>query len=310
MNNIHLTHIPVLKEEAITSLNIKQNGIYIDCTFGCGGHSKEILKNLNQNGKLYAIDKDPFSINIASKIQDHRFYFISDNFSNALQYFQKTNITKKVDGILLDLGVSSIQISNSNRGFSFLLNGPLDMRMNPKIGITASQWLMRANIKSITNVLYEFGEERFAKRIANQIVRQRKIKPIAKTLELADLIKNIVPRRNKHPATRTFQAIRIHINQELIELKKVLKYALTLLNSGGRLVIISFHSLEDRIVKKFFIKNSNTPLIPMGIAINEIQLKNLKKTKLKIINKIIPTKNEIKKNLKSRSAILRTSEKT
>ncbi|XBC43509.1 MAG: 16S rRNA (cytosine(1402)-N(4))-methyltransferase RsmH [Buchnera aphidicola (Meitanaphis flavogallis)] len=309
MNNIHLTHIPVLKEETIASLNIKKNGIYIDCTFGCGGHSKEILKNLNKNGKLYAIDKDPFSINIASTIQDHRFYFISDNFSNALRHFQEKNITKKVDGILLDLGVSSIQIGNSNRGFSFLLNGPLDMRMNPKIGITASQWLMKANIKSITNVLYEFGEERFAKKIANQIIRQRKIKPIVQTIELADLVKNIVPRRKKHSATRTFQAIRIHINRELIELKKVLKYALTLLNSGGRLVIISFHSLEDRIVKNFFIKNSNTPLIPMGIAINEIQLRNLKKTTLKIINKIIPTKKEIKNNLKSRSAILRTSEK-
>ncbi|XBC38376.1 MAG: 16S rRNA (cytosine(1402)-N(4))-methyltransferase RsmH [Buchnera aphidicola (Floraphis choui)] len=309
MNFIHYTHIPVLKTETIKYLNIKKGGIYIDCTFGCGGHSKEILKKLDQKGKLYAIDKDPFSINIARTIQDRRMQVIPGNFSNVLKNFQKMSLKKKVDGILLDLGVSSIQIKNSNRGFSFLLNGPLDMRMNPNEGITASEWLKKSNVKSISKVLYEFGEERFAKKIAKSIVYQNKIKPITNTNELVNIIKHIVPKRNKNPATKTFQAIRIHINEELIELKKALKYALKILAPGGRLAIISFHSLEDRIVKNFLIKNSKYPFIPTGIAINEVQICNLKKISLKIINKIIPTETEVKNNPKSRSAILRISEK-
>ncbi|QCI23239.1 16S rRNA (cytosine(1402)-N(4))-methyltransferase RsmH [Buchnera aphidicola] len=308
MNNIHLNHIPVLTKEVIKSLNIKKNGTYIDCTFGFGGHSKKILEHLNDRGTLYAIDKDPYSINIAKKICDNRFHIIPGNFSKILKNFQRNN-TKKIDGILLDLGMSSMQLNNPNRGFSFLLNGPLDMRMNPKVGIKASEWLMKSDVKSITKVLYEFGEERFAKKIAIKIVQQNKIKPITTTIELSNLIKKIVPKNKKHPATRTFQAIRIHINQELNELREVLKYALKILTYKGRLSVISFHSLEDRIVKKFILKNSKPPFIPTGIGINEIQLSNLKQITLKIIDKVIPTKIEINTNPRARSAILRISEK-
>ncbi|XBC42480.1 MAG: 16S rRNA (cytosine(1402)-N(4))-methyltransferase RsmH [Buchnera aphidicola (Meitanaphis elongallis)] len=309
MKKLNLAHIPVLKKETIKSLNIKKNGTYIDCTFGCGGHTTEILKYLNEKGKLYAIDKDPSSINIAHAIKDNKFHMISGNFSNVLKNLRETHVMKKIDGILLDLGISSMQIHNSYRGFSFLSDEPLDMRMNPKIGITASKWLFKSNAKSISQVLYKFGEEYFAKKIANKIVQQNKIKPITKTTELVDLIKKIVPKRKKHPATKTFQAIRIHINQELDELKKALKYALELLAPGGRLAIISFHSLENRIVKKFFIENSKMPFIPSGIAISETQLNYLKKTTLKIISKIVPTQIEINNNPRSRSAILRVSEK-
>ncbi|XBC40943.1 MAG: 16S rRNA (cytosine(1402)-N(4))-methyltransferase RsmH [Buchnera aphidicola (Nurudea yanoniella)] len=303
-------HTPVLVKEITKYLKIKKNGIYIDCTFGCGGHTKEILKHLNKTGKLYAIDKDPFSIDIAHKIKDNRFTIIPGNFSHILQKFQKKNIkNKKVNGILLDLGVSSIQIDNSHRGFSFLLDGPLDMRMNPDIGITAAQWLIKSNAKTISKVLYEFGEERFSKKIANTIVKKNKIEPITRTLQLAKLIKKIVPKHKKHPATRTFQAIRIYINKELYELTEALKHALKILSPGGRLLIISFHSLEDRIVKNFFLKNSKAPYIPPGIAINETQIKSLKNIKLKTIKKIKPTISEIHHNPRARSAILRIAEK-
>ncbi|XBC44565.1 MAG: 16S rRNA (cytosine(1402)-N(4))-methyltransferase RsmH [Buchnera aphidicola (Schlechtendalia peitan)] len=308
MNNINLTHIPVLKKEIIQSLNIKKNGIYIDCTFGFGGHSKEILKHLSEKGKLYAIDKDPLAIKIGKKIQDRRFKIIKGNFSDILKYFQTKNFQQNIDGILFDLGISSMQINDPNRGFSFLSNGPLDMRMNPKLGITACNWLIKSNAKSISKVLYKFGEERFAKKIAKKIVQQNKIKPITQTSELVNLIKTIVPYNKKHPATRTFQAIRIYINQELDELEKVFQYVLKLLKFKGRLSIISFHSLEDRIVKKFITQNSKLPFVPTGLAINEKQLKTLKIIMLKNMGKIIPTKFEVQNNPRARSAILRTAE--
>jgi len=308
VNNLNLTHIPVLKKETIKFLNIKKDGIYIDCTFGFGGHSKEILKNLNENGILYAIDKDPYSINVAKKIKDHRFHIIPGNFSKILKSFQQKKIQRKVDGILFDLGMSSMQVNDPNRGFSFLLDGPLDMRMDPKKGITAHSWLTKSNKQLISKVLYEFGEERFAKKIALKIVKQRKNRPIERTSELSNLISKIVPRNKKHPATRTFQAIRIYINKELDELKIALKYVFNILKNRGRLLIITFNSLEDRIVKNFMSKNSKLASVPYGLAINETQLKSLQEIKLKIIGKIIPTKSEIKNNPRARSAILRVSE--
>lgn len=309
MKDLTINHIPVLLKEVIQSLKITSNGIYIDCTFGCGGHTKEILKHLTKENKLYAIDKDPSSIKIAKKIKDRRFHIISGNFSHILKNFGKQYTQEKVHGILLDLGISSMQINDSRRGFSFLSDGPLDMRMNPTIGITAAQWLMKSNLKSLSKVLYNFGEERFSKKIAKTIIKQNQIIPITRTIQLTTLIKKIVPKRRKHPATKTFQAIRIHINKELDELNKVLKYALKILAPNGRLLVISFHSLEDRIVKKFMLKNSTLPFIPSGIAITETQLKNLKKLELKIIKKFFPTQSEIHSNPRARSAILRVAEK-
>ncbi|CAL4321420.1 Ribosomal RNA small subunit methyltransferase H [Buchnera aphidicola (Protaphis terricola)] len=310
MNKKNIEHIPVMKKESIKSLNIKKNGIYIDGTFGMGGHSTEILKKLGKDGKLYAMDKDFNSVLIAKKIKDIRFNIFHDDFSNILNFSKSQNIIGKVNGILFDLGMSSYQIEDSKRGFSFKKNGPLDMRMNQKIGITASDWIDKSDIKKIAFVLKNFGEERFAKKIAYAIKNYNKKKKITETFELVDIIKRTIPSKNrfKHPARRTFQAIRIYINQELEEIKKALKDILKILKPGGRIVILSFHSLEDRIVKNFMIKNSTKLMIPYGIPITEKEIKKLQICKLKIINRILPNNKEIQKNPRSRSSILRTAE--
>lgn len=293
------------------SLNIKKNGIYIDGTFGCGGHSNEILKKIGEKGKLYAIDVDPFAVQEAKKITDSRFKFFHGSFSNIIFLLRKENIIKKVDGILLDLGVSSIQLNNPERGFSFRLDGPLDMRMNPTSGITASKWLLENKEKKISDVLKKFGEEKYAKKIANAIIKTNKISPITRTTELSDLIKKNTPfNKSKHPARCSFQAIRIYLNQELTELKKILNDSLKILSHKGRLSIISFHSLEDRIVKKFFINHSKQHFfIPKNLPITENQIKKIKKNNFKIISRIFPNINEIIKNRRSRSAILRVAER-
>lgn len=304
-------HIPVLLQESINALNIKKNGTYIDCTFGEGGHSIKILEKLGKNGILYAIDRDPYAIIAASKIKDPRFHIIHGLFSNILDIAKQNNIIGKINGILLDLGTSSLQLDDPKRGFSFMKDGPLDMRMNPKKGISAAYWLKKAKKNEISLILKNFGEEKFAARIAQSIVNQNKIKPILRTKELADLICNSTPIYNKfkHPATRSFQAIRIYINQEIEEIKTALINALKILIPGGRLSIISFHSLEDRIIKKFMIKHSQKAQVPIGLPITEEKLNQLKKIKLKIIEKVFPSKNEIKLNPRSRSSILRVAEK-
>ncbi|CAL4320850.1 Ribosomal RNA small subunit methyltransferase H [Buchnera aphidicola (Mindarus abietinus)] len=304
-------HIPVLLRETILSLNIKKNGIYIDCTFGCGGHSNEILKKIGNNGKLYAIDVDPSAIQEAKKITDSRFKFFQGSFSNIIFLLKKENLINKVDGILLDLGVSSVQLDDPKRGFSFNSDGPLDMRMNPISGITASTWLSTNKEKKIADVLKKFGEERYAKKIARAIVKRNEISLIKRTTELSDLIKKNTPfNKSKHPARCSFQAIRIYLNQELNELKKILNESLKLLSHKGRLSIISFHSLEDRIIKKFFINHSRQHFfIPNKLPITENQIKKIKKNSLKVIGRIFPNANEINKNYRSRSAILRIAEK-
>ncbi|CAL4042530.1 Ribosomal RNA small subunit methyltransferase H [Buchnera aphidicola (Takecallis arundicolens)] len=306
--NIKL-HTPVLLNETIKSLKIKKNGIYLDGTFGSGGHSKKILEQIGKNGRLYAIDKDPYAVKIANKIFDHRFCIIHGNFSNIDILLKKYHLYKKLDGIILDLGMSSMQLMSNTRGFSFNINSPLDMRMNPKQGISATKWINTSNAKNIYYVLKSFGEEKFAKKITNKIIITRKTQPISTTYELSNLIKSIVPKKkNKHPATKSFQAIRIFINQELQELQTFLKKTLNFLNNHGRISVISFHSLEDRIVKQFINKYSKKPNIPFNLPINENQIHNMSQIKLKKINRIFPSIEEIKNNFKSRSAILRTAE--
>lgn len=308
--NQTIKHISVMKKELIESLKIKKNGIYIDGTFGMGGHSIAILKKLGQEGKLYSIDRDPNSVFIGNQIKDKRFHIIHENFSKILSYAKYKNIIGKVNGILFDLGTSSLQIEDEKRGFSFKKNGPLDMRMNPNCGISASDWLFKSDMKEIYFVLKNFGEERFSKRIAYAIKNYCKTKKIKSTFELVEIIKKATPIKNKfkHPARRTFQAIRIYINQELEEIKQGLENTLQILKPGGRLSIITFHSLEDRIVKNFMIKNSKKATVPYGLPITENQLNKLKTCKLKIINRIFPTLKEIKKNSRSRSSVLRIAE--
>lgn len=309
MNHI-IKHIPVMKEELIRSLKIQENGIYIDSTFGSGGHSYEILKKLGKDGRLYSIDRDPIAFSIGKNIQDMRFHIVHKNFSKLLDYAKNEKIAGKVNGIIFDLGVSSLQIDDCKRGFSFKKDGPLDMRMNPESGISASEWLFKSHVDEISFVLKNFGEERFSKKIAYAIKKTSKIKKITSTLELASIIKKAIPIKNKfkHPARRSFQAIRIYINQELKEIEAALESTLKILKPGGRISILSFHSLEDRIVKKFMIKNSKKAIVPYGMPITEKQLNNLKICKLKIINRILPTKNEISNNPRARSSILRTAE--
>lgn len=308
--NQNIKHIPVMTEELIASLKIQENGIYIDSTFGMGGHSIEILKKIGKNGKLYAIDKDLNSVAIGNKIKDKRFCIIHENFSKIFNYAQSKKIIGKVDGILFDLGISSLQIEDQKRGFSFKKNGPLDMRMNQHCGITASDWIFKSDVKKIIFVLKSFGEERFSKKIAYAIKDYNKTKKITETLELVKIIKKAIPMRNifKHPARRTFQALRIYINQELEEIKNALEDVLKILKPGGRITVISFHSLEDRIIKQFMKKHSTKAMIPYGMPITEKEIEQLKVCKLKIINRLLPTCKEIEKNSKSRSAILRTAE--
>ncbi|MCW5197268.1 16S rRNA (cytosine(1402)-N(4))-methyltransferase RsmH [Buchnera aphidicola] len=302
-------HITVLLHEAIKYLNIKKNGIYIDGTFGGGGHSLNILKHLGKQGKLYSFDQDPYAINIAKKIFDSRFHIIQDKFSNITMHAKNMNIYKKIDGILLDLGPSSMQLFNPQRGFSFRINGPLDMRMNPCHGTSAKQWINTSNQNTIAYILKTLGEEKYAKKIANKIVKIRNIKPINTTQELSAIIQNIVPyNKYKHPARRSFQAIRIFINQELYEIKTFLQQVLNILNSHGKIVIISFHSIEDRIIKKFMIQHSQNVNIPYNLPITENKINQLNIKKIKNIKRIFPSPQEMIQNPRSRSAILRTAQ--
>lgn len=276
-----MQHIPVLLTETIQSLKVQKNGIYIDGTFGNGGHTKEILKNLGKKGMILGIDTDPQAYQIGKKILDPRLILINDKYSNIQKHILNYNLKKKINGLILDLGISSFQLDNPKRGFSFQKKGPLDMRMNPQIGISLLQLLNKISEKKLTKILYKFGNEKYSKKIAFEIFKHHKKKPISNTLELAEIIKKTIPFKNmlKHPATRTFLALRIFLNQEIKELKKILKISLKILKPGAILSIISFHSIEDRIVKKFFKKNSSAIEIPMGLPINELQLKKKIKKK-------------------------------
>lgn len=308
-------HISVLLHESIEGLAIKPDGIYIDGTFGRGGHSRQVLSQLGDNGRLYSIDRDPMAIAEAKKIDDPRFTIIHGPFSGIAGYAEEYGIAGKVDGVLLDLGVSSPQLDDAERGFSFMKDGPLDMRMDPTSGISAAEWLQEADADDISWVLKEFGEERFARRIARAIVAHREDEekePLTRTSQLAKLIADVSPSREKkkHPATRSFQAIRIYINSELEEIDTALKGALKVLAPGGRLSVISFHSLEDRMVKRFMRKESKGPDVPHGIPLTEEQIKELGSAALKTVGKAIkPSNQEVELNSRSRSSVLRIAEK-
>lgn len=309
-------HITVLLNEAVAGLALKEKGIYIDGTFGRGGHSRLILSRLADNGRLIAIDRDPRAIAEAKTIQDPRFHIEHRSFSDIPRICERLNLVGKVDGILLDLGVSSPQLDEAERGFSFMKDGPLDMRMDTTQGLSASEWLQQVSEQDLAWVLKTFGEERFAKRIAQAIVNYNKqalqhgTEPLSRTLQLAELIANAVPfkDKHKHPATRSFQAIRIFINTELDELESVLKSAVQVLAPQGRLAIISFHSLEDRMVKHFMRKQSKGEDIPKGLPLRDDQIQRTQT--LKVIGKaIMPTEQEQQQNPRSRSAVLRVAEK-
>lgn len=308
-------HVSVLLQESVDGLAIQPDGIYIDGTFGRGGHSRLILSQLGENGRLYSIDRDPLAIAEAQKINDPRFTIIHGPFSGLAEYMEARGLSGKINGVLLDLGVSSPQLDDAERGFSFMRDGPLDMRMDPTSGISAADWLAQADADDIAWVLKEFGEERFAKRIARGIVAHRENpdkEPLTRTLQLASLIAEVSPFRDKHkhPATRSFQAIRIYINSELEEIDIALKGAVEVLAPGGRLSVISFHSLEDRLVKRFIRKQSKGPEVPAGLPLTEEQIKVLGSAALKTIGKAIkPSKSEIDVNARSRSSVLRLAER-
>nr|WP_314421342.1 16S rRNA (cytosine(1402)-N(4))-methyltransferase RsmH [uncultured Erwinia sp.] len=305
-------HTTVLLDEAVNGLNIKSDGIYIDGTFGRGGHSRLILSQLGEHGRLYAIDRDPQAIAAAAEITDPRFSIIHGPFSALAEYMAERGLSGKIDGILLDLGVSSPQLDDAERGFSFMRDGPLDMRMDPTRGHSAAEWLLQADESDIAFVLKTFGEERFAKRIARAIVERNRVEPMTRTKELADVIYAATPVKDKfkHPATRSFQAIRIWVNSELEEIEQALKGALGALAAGGRLSIISFHSLEDRIVKRFMREQSRGPQVPHGLPMTEAQLSSLGGRQLKALGKMMPGEAEIADNPRARSSVLRIAERT
>ncbi|WP_323169581.1 16S rRNA (cytosine(1402)-N(4))-methyltransferase RsmH [Pantoea agglomerans] len=305
-------HTTVLLDEAVNGLNIREDGIYIDGTFGRGGHSRLILSQLGEKGKLIAIDRDPQAIAAAAEIIDPRFSIIHGPFSALAEYVSERDLVGKIDGILLDLGVSSPQLDDAERGFSFMRDGPLDMRMDPSRGHSAAEWLLHAEEADIAFVLKTYGEERFAKRIARAIVERNREQPMTRTRELAEVISIAMPVKDKfkHPATRSFQAIRIWINSELEEIDIALKGAVEVLAPQGRLSVISFHSLEDRLVKRFMRDQSRGPQVPPGIPMTEHQLRALGGRELKLLGKMSPGDAEVSENPRARSSVLRIAEKT
>ena len=309
-------HISVLLNESIDGLAIKPDGTYIDGTFGRGGHSRTILSKLGENGRLFSIDRDPQAIAEAQKIDDPRFTIIHGPFSGMAEYAERYDLVGQVDGVLLDLGVSSPQLDDAERGFSFMKDGPLDMRMDPTTGIPVSQWLVDADLDDITWVIREFGEDKHARRIAKGIIayqENEENEPLTRTGQLAKLISDVAPKsfkEKKHPATRAFQAFRIYINSELEEIDTALKGAASILAPQGRTSVISFHSLEDRMVKRFIRKESQGPQVPHGLPLTEDQIKALGSADLKPIGKAIkPSKDEVDENTRSRSSVLRIAEK-
>ncbi|EKF9300258.1 16S rRNA (cytosine(1402)-N(4))-methyltransferase RsmH [Vibrio cholerae] len=309
-------HISVLLNESIEGLAIKPDGIYIDGTFGRGGHSRTILAQLGPEGRLYSIDRDPQAIAEAQKIDDPRFTIIHGPFSGIAEYAQRYDLVGKVDGVLFDLGVSSPQLDDAERGFSFMKDGPLDMRMDPTCGMPVSAWLAQADLDDITWVIREFGEDKHARRIAKAIVEYRENElnePLTRTSQLAKLISDAAPKsfkEKKHPATRAFQAFRIYINSELEEIDTALRGASDILAPQGRLSVISFHSLEDRMVKRFMRKESQGPEVPHGLPLTQEQIRALGSAKMKTVGKALkPSDQEVELNPRSRSSVLRVAEK-
>jgi len=308
-DNTEFKHTPVLLNEILQGLKIRSDGMYIDCTFGRGGHSRAILDQLGEDGSLLAFDRDPDAIAAVDRqlLDDPRFTLVHGSYTKLEETVNAMKLTRKVNGIFLDLGVSSPQLDDATRGFSFMRDGDLDMRMDNSQGMTAAEWLNQATAEEIANVLYEYGDERFSRRIARAIVERRDEEPMARTMQVAELVVSAIPHKekNKHPATRTFQAIRIFINRELEELETVLTQAMNVLSANGRLLVISFHSLEDRIVKRFMRGQSRGVDIPREIPVTH----DVFKSKLTIVGKPVRCQpDEIKNNPRARSAVLRIAE--
>jgi 16S rRNA (cytosine1402-N4)-methyltransferase len=304
------SHFSVLLQESVASLVTDNDGIYVDGTFGRGGHSRAILARLTAAGRLLAFDKDPQAVDAGRDLEreDSRFGMVHDSFAALAAVAEQRGVAGRVAGVVLDLGVSSPQLDQAERGFSFLQDGPLDMRMDTTRGISAAEWVNSAQEEEIARVLFEYGEERFSRRMARAIVARRQHTPFSRTRDLADVIVAANPRweRDKHPATRAFQAVRIAINHELEDLEQVLAAALQVLRPGGRLVVISFHSLEDRLVKRFFKQEARGEQFPKGLPITADQMRPA----LSIIGKSQKASSaEVQQNVRSRSAIMRVAEK-
>lgn len=308
--NSGLAHTTVLLAEAVDALAIKADGLYVDGTYGRGGHSAYLLERLNQQGRLLVIDKDPAAIKHARDLYagDPRVHAWHGSFRDFPQALEESELASGIDGLLLDLGVSSPQLDEAERGFSFMREGVLDMRMNPEAGLSARQWLMQADEKDIAQVLWLYGEERFSRQIARAIVKARAVETLETTLQLADLIAKAVPKREagKNPATRSFQAIRIKVNQELEDLEACLSAGFKQLNKGGRFAVISFHSLEDRMVKHFLREHSTPPRLPKGLPVQASDIT----PPLRLVGKALrPSEAEVENNVRARSATLRVAEK-
>lgn len=306
MTAIHQT---VLLHEAVDAVVTLPDGFYVDGTFGRGGHSRYLLQNLNRSGRVLGVDKDQEAQAAAHELaeSESRFQFFHGSFAELPQQLRGMGVDA-VDGILLDLGVSSPQLDDGDRGFSFMRDGPLDMRMDTSCGETAAQWLSRADLQDIAGVLKEYGEERFARRIASAIVAARAVSPIETTSQLARLVSEAHPRweKHKHPATRSFQAIRIKVNRELEDLQAFLSVALDMLRVGGRLVVISFHSLEDRLVKRYMRDMARGDSLPRGVPVTDSQLNR----RMRLVGRSVKASaEEVAGNVRARSAVMRIAEK-
>lgn len=302
-------HTTVLLEETVNGCLSNTDGVYVDGTFGRGGHSRLLLSRLSPQGRLIGFDKDPGAVDVGWQLsqEDDRFQMVKAGFANMKSELARLGVDC-VDGVLLDLGVSSPQLDDAGRGFSFLRDGPLDMRMDTESGQSAAEWVASTAEAEIARVLKEYGEERFARRMAAAIVKRRQQQPITTTLELAELIKAANPawEKHKHPATRAFQAIRIAVNNELGELEQVLAQSVELLHAGGRLAVISFHSLEDRMVKRFIRAQENGRELPPGVPMMDSQMG---RTMKRVGKAIMPSEQEIRANARARSAVLRIAER-
>ncbi len=305
-----MSHIPVLLHEALSALCIQHDGLYLDCTFGRGGHSRAILAELGASGRLIGLDRDPSAVAVARNLahEDSRFEIAHTAFSE-LEPALDSLAVNRVHGILMDLGVSSPQLDEPERGFSFQADGPLDMRMDPTAGESAADWIARADADEIAHVLWVFGEERFSRRIAKAIVEARELVPIATTTQLSQIVTNAQPKKvqNKHPATRSFQGIRLYVNRELAEIEQGLEAAMNRLEAGGRLAVISFHSLEDRLVKQALRDASRPPKGDPRMPLPD----SITQPKLKLVGKAIKAgPEELRLNPRARSAVLRVAERT
>ena len=305
-----MSHIPVLLHEALDALCIRSDGIYLDCTFGRGGHSRAILASLDEGGRLIGFDRDPSAVAAARDLakKDSRFEIVHTAFSELESALDSIAIAR-VHGVLMDLGVSSPQLDQAERGFSFQIDGPLDMRMDPTSGQSAADWIARADTDEIADVLWVLGEERFSRKIARAIAEARKVEPIVTTAQLSKIVSDAQPKKdqNKHPATRTFQAIRLYINEELSEVEQGLEAAVKRLEVGGRLAVISFHSLEDRLVKRALRDASRFPQGDPRMPLPD----SVTKPRMRLMGKAIKAgTGELGMNPRARSAVLRVAERT